>query len=87
MSLEDLKEQNVLLPEERWGEHSLDTTVPKAWLLLIFAVAVASLTAIYLGDGGPLTWIGVGAFLVAIYSATILCDRAIESQRRRMTEK
>lgn len=84
MGLEDLKEQNVLLPEQRWGKHSLDTTVPKGWLLLVFAAALASLAATYLGDGGTPTWIGVGGFLVSIYAATILCDRAIESQRQRM---
>jgi len=84
MGLEDLKEQNVLLPEERWGEHSLETTVPRGWLLLLSAVALASLAATYLGDGGPATWIGVGGFLVSIYAATILCDRAIERQRERM---
>jgi hypothetical protein len=87
MSLEELQDQDVLLPEEQWGEHSLETTVPRWWLLAVFLVAVAGLVATYLGDGGGWTWAGIGTFLVALYTATILCDRAIERQRDRMTKR
>jgi len=87
MGLEDLQEQGVLLPKEEWGKHSLKPTVAKWWLLAVFAAGVASLVASYLGDGGPLTWIGVGVFLVVLYTATILCDRAVERQRERMERR
>jgi membrane protein implicated in regulation of membrane protease activity len=84
MSLEDLREQGVLLPEERWGEHELTTTVPRGWLLLALVAAVAGVVAALAGDGGSLTWVGIGVFLIALYAATILCDRAVERQRQRM---
>ena len=84
MSLEDLQDQGVLLPEERWGEHDLETTAPRWWLLAVFLTAVAGLAATYLGDGGGWTWIGIVTFLAALYAATILCDRAVERQRERM---
>ena len=84
MALEELEEQGVLLPEERWGEHELSTTVARWPLATTFALGVAALAAAYLGDGGPWTWVGIGTFLAALYAATILCDRAIERQRERM---
>ncbi|MGD2116588.1 MAG: hypothetical protein PVG07_16155 [Acidobacteriota bacterium] len=87
MSLEDLRDQDVLLPEDRWGEHSLETTVPRWWLLAALLVALGGLVATYLGDGGGWTWFGVATFLAALYAATILCDRAIERQRERMTRR
>lgn len=87
MSLQDLKDHGVLLPEGEWGEHSLETTVPQGALLLAFAVAVAALVAVFLGNGGTWTWIGLGVFLCTIYVITVVCDRAVVGQRRRVVEE
>lgn len=84
MSLDELRDQGILLPEEEWGEHSLETTVAKGPLLLVLALAVAGLVAAFVGDGGWWTWVGVGLFLVALYGATFLCNRAVDRQRERM---
>ena len=83
MTIEDLREHGVLLPEEEWGSHRLETTVPEWPLAVTFLVAAASLVAAYLGDGGALTWVGVVVFLVAIYLVTWLVDRAVMRQRER----
>ena len=83
MTIEDLREQDVLLPEEEWGSHRLETTVPEWPLAGAFLVAGASLVAAYLGDGGLPTWIGVGVFLVMVYLVTWLVDRAVLRQRER----
>lgn len=87
MSLQDLKDHGVLLPEEEWGTHSLETTVPQVPLLAAFAMAVAALVAVFRGDGRTWTWIGVGGFLVALYTITLICDRAVAKQRRRVAEE
>lgn len=83
MTIEDLREQGVLLPEEEWGSHRLETTVPEWPLAGAFLVAASSLVATYLGDGGLATWIGVVVFLVTIYLITWLADRAVLEQRER----
>jgi Flp pilus assembly protein TadB len=83
MTIEDLREQDVLLPEEEWGRHRLETTVPEWPLAAAFLVAAASLVVAYLGDGGTTTWIGVGVFLVTLYLITWLVDRAVLRQRER----
>lgn len=83
MTIEDLREHGVLLPEEEWGSHRLETTVPEWPLATAFLVAAAALVAAYLGDGGTLTWIGVVVFLAAIYLVTWLVDRAVMRQRER----
>ena len=87
MSIDDLREQGVLLPEEEWGQHELETTVHVLPLAAGFTVAVASLVVIYLGDGGTLTWVGSGVFLVALYAVTWMCDRAVLRQRERFREE
>lgn len=83
MTIEDLREQDVLLPEEEWGSHRLETTVPEWPLAGAFLVAAASLVAAYVGDGGMPTWIGIGVFLAMIYVITGLVDRAVTRQRER----
>jgi hypothetical protein len=84
MSIDDLREQGVLLPEEEWGEHRLETTVPLVPLAVGYLTAVLSLVAMFVGGGGTLTWIGAGTFLVALYAVTWMCDRAVLRQRARV---
>jgi len=87
VSIDDLREQGVLLPEEEWGEHALETTVHVLPLAVGFAVAAASLAVIYLGDGGILTWVGSAIFLVALYAVVWMCDQAVLRQRERFREE
>jgi len=84
MSLDELRDQGILLPEDEWGEHDLETTVARGPLLVALLLAVAGLVAAFVGDGAWPTWVGVGLFLAGLYLATVLCDRAVERQRQRM---
>lgn len=84
MTLEDLREQGVLLPEEEWGEHQLVTTAPSAALGFAFLTAAGACLLALLGDGGLLTWIGMGIFVAALLAITVICDRAVARQRRRV---
>lgn len=83
MPLEDLRNQGVLLPEEEWGEHRLETTVSQTPVLILFLIAVASWAAAYLGGGHLLTWIGVVMLLVSFFGIIFLCNRAVRKQRKR----
>jgi len=87
MTMEDLQNAGVLLPEEEWGKHRLKTTVPQIPLAVLLAAAVASLVVAYFGDGNILTWIGMGAFLVLLFAVTWLVDRSVRRQRRRVREE
>lgn len=87
MTIEDLREQGVLLPEEEWGVHKLETTTPEVPLAVSFAAAVGFLVMIYLGGGGRFTWIGTALFLVTLYEITWICDRAVLRQRERFREE
>jgi len=84
MSLDDLRNHGVLLPEEKWGTRELTTTVPLLRALAAFLAAVVGLALAYAGDGRSLTWVGVALFLVAFFVLTWLCDRAVRAQRRRV---
>ncbi len=87
MTIEDLREHGVLLPEEEWGKADLETTARETPLLLTFLVAGGALAAAFAGDGGTLTWIGTGVFLVCLYAITWMCDRAVLRQRRRVADR
>ncbi len=87
MSIEELREQNVLLPEDEWGKHSRDTTVPQLPLAIVLAVAIVSIAVALVGDGGLLTWIGTGTFVATLYVVTWMFDRAVLRQRQRVREK
>lgn len=83
MTIEDLREHGVLLPEEEWGEHGLETTVPEWPVAGAFLAAAVLWVAAYVGDGRTLTWLAVGGFLVLLYAVTWMCDRAILRQREK----
>ena len=84
MTMEDLREQGVILPEEEWGVHDLETTVPEWTVGALLLLGAASLVVAYLGDGAWLTWAGVGVFVLALLAVAWICHRAIEDQRERV---
>lgn len=83
MTLEDLKEEGVLLPEREWGQHELSSTAPAAPFLGLILIAAATIIVALAGAGGPLTFIGIALFLIALGALTWLLDRAIREQLRR----
>lgn len=83
MSLDDLRKHGILLPEAEWGQHRLETTVAEGPMAAAFGMALAAVTAIYLGGGGPWTWVGLVVFLVTLLAIIVICDRAIERLRAR----
>lgn len=87
MSLEDLKEQGILIPEEEWGEHRLKTTVPQLPFAILFLISVAGCVMAYYGDGNSLTWIGIVVFFAAFFVMIWLNDRAVTRQRERFEKE
>lgn len=87
MTMEDLREHGVLLPEEEWGAHRLETTVPEWPLAAMFVAAAVLWVVAYVGDGGTTTWVAVAGFLVLLYAITWTCDRAVGRQRERFREE
>lgn len=83
MSIDDLKEQHVLLPEEEWGIHELKTTVRQLPAILLFICCTAALVMTYFGAGNRSTWIGILLFFCSFFAIIILCDRAIIKQKER----
>lgn len=80
MSLEDLKETGVLLPEEEWGKHDMRTTVNKPSLALAALLGILSVSFMYLGGGHPLTFVGVGLFFAFMGWVTHISLKAIDAQ-------
>ena len=87
MTIEDLKEEGVLLPEREWGKHELSSTVPRIPLLIILAAATISIVVALIADGGPLTFAAVGAFIISLYALTWILDRSVVRLRRRIARE
>ena len=78
MSLEDLENAGILLPREEWGTRDLSTSVNKPLLVVAGIIAIAACGLMYMGDGGPLTWLGGAVYLVDLVGFTWLSWRAVE---------
>lgn len=85
--IEILEEQGVLLPEEEWGEHSLESTVARWPLAVAVLLATAALVVALVGGGHLPTWIALGGFLVLLFVIIWLCDRAVLRQEARTRGK
>lgn len=87
MSIDDLQDAGVLLPEEEWGERALDSTMNRVGAVLTGAVGVAAGAGMYLGGGGTLTWISASVFLFDLLAFTALAWRAVNVQNRRYPDR
>lgn len=87
MSIEDLEEQNILLPEEEWGQHELKTTASQIPMLILFACSITGCVLSFLGNGNLWTWVGIVLFFVSFFGIVLLCDRAIVKQRERTNKE
>jgi hypothetical protein len=76
MSLEELERAGLLLPREEWGRPP-DGRPGRLVLLPVGLGAVCSGWLMYTGNGGALTWVGLGLFLLALAAFTLVSLRSI----------
>lgn len=86
MSYEHLKQHDIFLPREHWGEVDLGSSTAPWTVLLAAALAAGSVILMVVGAGAALTWLGAGLFMVFLYGYAVLSSRAIDSQNRRIRE-
>jgi hypothetical protein len=67
MSLKDLGNMGLLRPEAQWEGEAPPTGVSLPALAAAAALGVAACAAIAIGDGGWITWLGVGAYLTGLF--------------------
>ena len=84
MSIRDLKDMGILLPEGKWGKFNLHSSVDKSQLVGCGLLALAAVIMGYVGNGGTLTWVGVGMFFVFVVWFTWISLRGIEMQNEEM---
>ena len=80
MSMKDLEEMGILLPENKWGQSDLHTTVDKIQLVASGLLALGAVILGYMGNGGLLTWVGVGMFFIFVGWFTQISLKAVEVQ-------
>ena len=82
MSIKDLKEMGILLPEDKWGQFNLETSLDKPRLFAAVVLGLVSAIAIYVGNGGTLTWVGVGLYFVFVFWLTRIFLKGVEVQNK-----
>jgi protein-S-isoprenylcysteine O-methyltransferase Ste14 len=67
MPLEELRREGLLMPERYWGDAPEATLRSRLSVLFTFGLGIAAAALIWLGDGGWVTFVGTGIFLVDLF--------------------
>lgn len=87
MSLKDLHDHGILLPEEEWGVHDLHTSVNKTELIVSLLFGLAAVTIMYFGGGETPTFVGMMMFILFMGWISRLSLKAIEVQAAQFAEE
>ncbi|MFW5868486.1 MAG: hypothetical protein ACOCX2_11755 [Armatimonadota bacterium] len=87
MSLKDLQEHGILLPEEEWGVHDLHTSVNKPLLIVALLFGVAAVVMMYFGGGQTPTFVGMVMFIAFMGWITQISLKAIDVQAAQFAEE
>ncbi|MFW6437861.1 MAG: hypothetical protein ACOCZ7_02500 [Armatimonadota bacterium] len=87
MSLKDLQDHGILLPQEEWGVHDLHTSVNKPLLIVSLLFGLAAVVMMYLGGGQAFTFVGMVMFIVFMGWITQISLKAIDVQAAQFAEE
>ncbi|MEA3400718.1 MAG: hypothetical protein U9R79_05665 [Armatimonadota bacterium] len=87
MSLKDLREAGVLLPQDEWGVHDLHTSVNKPMLIAALLFGLAAVVIMYVGGGRMLTFVGGLMFVVFMAWITHISVKAVNVQAAQFEEE
>lgn len=80
MSLRDLRERGLLVPQTLWGDAPIASEGGNASALATGAIGLASALLIWFGGGGPYTFAGLGLFLLDLLLFLVLGFTSVERQ-------
>lgn len=80
MSLDDLRRQNLLLPEEMWGSRPSESWRSRVQIVVCGLLFLVSSLCIWFGAGGWVTFLGIGIFLFDLFIFLIFTFRAVDHQ-------
>ena len=86
MALRDLDQLGLLLPRKHWGHRpraSLRTTV---FTVLASLLGLAAAAMIWFGQGGTLTFVGLGLFLMDLGLFLVVTFWAVEHRMEALAE-
>lgn len=78
MSLRELNDSGMLLPQDEWGAHDLHSTVSRAGLIAALILGLVSIALMYLGAGSTMTMVGIVLFLVFMVWITRISVTAVD---------
>ena len=84
MPLNDLRKQGLLLPDGMWGQRPHATVRSRISVAVTFSVGLFSAWLIWSGQGGTLTFVGVGIFLADLVLILVTTFLAVDTQVERL---
>lgn len=86
MALRDLDDLGLVLPREHWGH--TPTASRRTGVLTFFAALLGLVAAllIWFGQGGTLTLVGIGLFLLDLLTFLMVTFMAVEDRMERLRE-
>jgi len=80
MGLDELRQQNLLLPEEMWGTRPAESWRSRAQIVVCGLLFLVSALCIWFGEGAWVTFLGIGIFLLDLFLFLIFTFRAVDYQ-------
>ena len=90
MSASALQKLGLLREESDWDTRHTRSFVPLLTWVIMAAMAIGGCVMLVLGDGGTVTWIGLGIFSIAMVGFVLMniasVNRAIRSEADESTD-
>ncbi len=84
MPLEELRKEGLLLPERHWGHFPRASLRSRLSVLITFSIGIGAAAVIWFGDGGWLTFLGTGVFLVDLFLILITTFLVVDARVDRL---
>ncbi|HKJ01458.1 MAG TPA: hypothetical protein VJ997_03355 [Longimicrobiales bacterium] len=86
MTLRDLDDMGLLLPREHWGHTPHAGRRTTALTVFAALLGLASAWVVWSGQGGIMTFVGLGLFLVDLAIFQVVTFLAVEDRMERLGE-
>jgi hypothetical protein len=86
MALRDLVDLGLILPREHWGHTPSASRRTGIFTVLAALLGFTAALLIWFGQGGALTFVGIGLFLLDLLAFLLVTFMAVEDRLARLEE-
>lgn len=86
MGLDELREQNLLLPQEMWGSRPSESWRSRAQIVVCGLLFLVAALLIWFGSGSWVTFVGIGIFVLNLFLFLVFTFQAVDYQVGHLVE-